>query len=150
MNTTTKSDQETKDMGKKLAASLNGGDIVCLRGELGAGKTTFVKGLAEGLGVADEIKSPTFTLMNIYKIKNTKHRTSNTHFPIDQLVHIDTYRLKNEQELIDIGVEDYLGQPGVLTVVEWPEKLLTLLENKKMTEVAIGHLEENTRKIEIS
>ena len=120
-----------------------GGDIVCLRGELGAGKTTLVKGIAQGLGVRDEIVSPTFTLMNVYDIKTLKHKNIKT------LVHIDTYRLKNERELIDIGVEDYLGDPETICVIEWPEKVQKLLKEMKTIEVTLSHSADNERRIVI-
>ncbi|OGH91153.1 MAG: tRNA (adenosine(37)-N6)-threonylcarbamoyltransferase complex ATPase subunit type 1 TsaE, partial [Candidatus Magasanikbacteria bacterium RIFOXYD12_FULL_33_17] len=94
----------TKEMivlGEKIASKLTGGDIILLQGELGAGKTTMSKGIAKGLGITDEIVSPTFTLMNVYE--NGK------------LVHIDTYRLENAGGLLEIGVEDYLGQADTIT-----------------------------------
>lgn len=137
----THSDAETRELGKKLAADVKGGDIVLLSGELGAGKTTLVKGLAGGLGIKEEITSPTFTLMNIYHRKHEKTENMKT------LVHIDTYRLRNEQELIDIGVEDYLGNSETVCVIEWPEKLQTLLKNKKVIHMSLQHLESGGRKI---
>lgn len=122
------------EIGKKIAAKLKGGDILCLYGDLGAGKTTLVKGLAKGLGIKKNITSPTFALMNMYSAK------------LHKLVHIDTYRLKNEQELVDIGIEDYLGAPDTICVIEWPEKMHKLLKNKKTLKVKIEHL-KNGRKI---
>lgn len=133
-----KSEAETIEIGKTIATSLKPGDIVCLYGDLGAGKTTLVKGLALGLGVQDTITSPTFTLMNLYSGQNT------------QLVHIDTYRLKDEQELVDIGVEDYLGAPNTICAIEWPEKIAGLLKNKKTLNIQIGHTKDNTRNITVS
>lgn len=131
MKKTTNSAEETKQLGRDLAAKLTGGMVVCLHGELGAGKTTFVKGLAEALGVTEEMTSPTFTLMNVHQVP--RHKTIKT------LVHIDTYRLKDEKELIEIGAEDYIGLPEIVTVVEWPEKIPGLLRNKKMATVTIDH-----------
>lgn len=148
MQTITHSDQETKAIGKELTAKLKGGDIVCLYGELGAGKTTLVKGLAEGLGITEEITSPTFTLMNVYPIglrtsdfglQNKSIHDRSLKSEVRTLVHIDTYRLKNEQELLEIGVEDYLRQPHTLTVIEWPEKLTNLLKNKTVITVNLDH-----------
>ncbi|MSU75634.1 MAG: tRNA (adenosine(37)-N6)-threonylcarbamoyltransferase complex ATPase subunit type 1 TsaE [Candidatus Magasanikbacteria bacterium] len=153
---TTHSDQETKDFGKKFASSLRSGDVVCLYGELGAGKTTLVKGIAEGLGIKDDITSPTFTLMNVYQIEPTPPRRppargeSPTNYKLQTLVHIDTYRLKNERELLDIGVEDYLGQPGTVTIVEWPEKVEGLLKNKKVIKITLEHGEKDERTINLS
>lgn len=140
MEIITKTTEETTEFGQKLAHQLNGGGILLLKGELGAGKTTLVKGLALGLGIQNEITSPTFTLMNIYPVNLEKIKT---------LVHIDTYRLKNEQDLLDIGVEDYLGQPNTLCIIEWPEKIAGLLKNKNTTTITIEHNTDNQRKINI-
>ncbi len=138
MEIITNSKEETYEFGKKTAKHFKGGNILLLVGELGAGKTTLMKGLAAGFGIKNEITSPTFTLMNHYHIHDQK---------IKNLVHIDTYRLKDEQELIDIGIEDYLCEPESLCVIEWPEKITELLKNKKIIIINIEHVEENKRKI---
>ncbi len=140
MQKITLSEQETKQFGMELAQKLHGGDVLCLYGELGAGKTALTKGLAFGLGITAEITSPTFTLMNIYEINNKQ-------LVISKLVHIDTYRLKDEEDLLDIGVEDYLGAPDTVCVVEWPEKIEGLLVGKKIIKIEIEHSGDNERKI---
>ena len=124
------SEQQTIKAGKKIAATLKGGDVVLLYGELGAGKTTLVKGMAAFFGIKKKITSPTFTLMNIYPVKSQSTK---------YLVHIDTYRLKDEQELNDIGIEDYLGRPEAICLIEWPEKIKKLLKNKKTLKIKIKH-----------
>lgn len=139
------SDKETVALGKKIAAKLKGGDILCLYGDLGAGKTTLVKGIAAGLGVKKIITSPTFAIMNLYKV-NSKQKTANR--PM-RLIHIDTYRLKDEQELLDIGVDDYLGKPDTICVIEWAEKVDKLLKHKKILKIYIEHSKEG-RKIVIN
>lgn len=133
---------KTTQIGQGLASKLKGGDVVLLHGELGAGKTTFVKGIAEGLGIKDDIVSPTFTLMQIYEVKSIKYK-------VEGFVHIDTYRLKNEDELKEIGVEDYLGDEETVCVVEWPEKMRGLLRDKKTIDVTIESIGENERRIKI-
>ena len=138
--TITKSQIETENFGKKLAAKLKGGDILLLSGDLGAGKTSLVKGIDKDLGIKHEITSPTFTLMNLHQIKNKKSQ-------IKQFVHIDTYRLKDEKELLEIGVEDYLGNPNTICVIEWPEKIAGLLGNKKTTSIALEHGEKPEERI---
>jgi tRNA threonylcarbamoyladenosine biosynthesis protein TsaE len=138
MEIITKSQEETIELGKKLADHFRGGDILLLNGNLGAGKTTLVKGLAAGLGVKSEITSPTFTLMNIYPANLAT---------IKKLVHIDTYRLKDERDLEEIGVEDYINSPDVFCIIEWPEKISRLLKNKKTTIITIEAQNENKRKI---
>ena len=137
------SEQETRDLGRTLPATLQGGDIVLLKGELGTGKTTLTKGIAEGLGIQEEITSPTFTLMNVYKIKNY---LSNLKGEIKNLVHIDTYRLKNEDELLAIGAEDYLGALDTICIIEWPEKIENLLRAKKVKKIFLKH-DKNDKRI---
>ncbi len=127
----TTSEQEMIDLGTKISSQLQGGDVLLLDGELGTGKTTITKGIAKGLDIQQTITSPTFTLMNVYEIPNNEK--------IKNLVHIDTYRLENEKQLIEIGVEDYLGDEDTLCIVEWPEKMKSLLENKKTIEITIVH-----------
>lgn len=132
---------ETKAIGKELARTLVGGDIIILKGELGAGKTAFTKGIAEGLEVEKEVTSPTFTLMSVYLVK---------HETIKELVHVDTYRLETYEELLEIGIEEYLGKPDTVTIIEWPEKVEKLLENRKMIVVTLkaGTTTERTITIE--
>lgn len=138
MQITTHSANETFEFGKNLASHFRGGDVLLLIGDLGAGKTTLMKGLAMGLGVTVEVSSPTFTLMNHYPTNGGN---------IKNLIHIDTYRLKDESDLKDIGVEDYLCEPDSLCVIEWPEKIIELLKNKKIFSVTIEHLGKDKRKI---
>ncbi len=113
METITKSAQETKDLGKKTAADLKGGETLALTGELGSGKTTFVQGLAEGLGVKGRIISPTFILMR-------KYLASKFDF-----YHIDFYRLEDglENEVKNLGIDDTWGKKENVVAIEWAEKI---------------------------
>lgn len=122
-----KSENETIAEGKRFAKKLRGGDVVLLYGELGAGKTTFTKGIAQGLGVTQNITSPTFTLMGVYS--GEKY----------QLCHIDTYRLKNADELRAIGAEDFIGDSKTITIIEWPEEIAALLKKIKTKKVRFTH-----------
>ncbi len=107
---TTQSEEETSAVGRELAATLSAGDIVLLYGDLGAGKTAFVRGLAEGLGVSrDEVSSPTFTLVQEYR---------GGRLP---LFHADLYRLNDPREIDDLGLEE-IAADGLLAI-EWAEKL---------------------------
>ena len=137
-------DTETVNLGKKIAAELKGGDVVLLYGELGAGKTTFTRGIAIGLGIKKNIVSPTFALMSLYDIKRLKD------CKIKRLVHIDTYRLENEKQLIEIGAEDYIGDPETVCVIEWPEKLCEFVKDRKIIKIKIKAEKNNVRKIEIN
>lgn len=131
--------EETKKNGFEFAKTLKSGDIVLLSGEMGAGKTMFTKGIAEGLGILEDITSPTFSLMNIHEVKNNPE--------IKKLIHIDTYRLENEEQLLQIGAQDYVGQKNTISVIEWPEKLDTLLIGKHVIKIEIKHLGNETREI---
>jgi tRNA threonylcarbamoyladenosine biosynthesis protein TsaE len=107
---TTHSELETADVARDLSSGLSPGSVVLLCGDLGAGKTAFVKGLAEGLGVSrDEVSSPTFTLIQEYR---------GGRLP---LLHVDLYRLDDGREIDDLGLDE-LGAEGVLAI-EWAEKL---------------------------
>lgn len=103
----TNSPEETLEQARIIGSKLHAGDVVLLRGGLGAGKTQFAKGLAQGLGFAGNVTSPTFALMQIYPGQ----------IP---LYHFDLYRLRTSSELAGIGFEEYVGRDGV-AVVEWPD-----------------------------
>ena len=103
----THSEEETMALGRYLGGMLRDGSVFALHGDLGAGKTHFVQGIAEGMGITSVVASPTFTIMNYYE--NT--------IPLQ---HFDFYRLEAEEELDDLGFDDYV-QSGV-TVIEWAEK----------------------------
>ncbi len=103
------SEAETIEFAEKFAGELKSGDVIVLSGPLGAGKTTFIKGLAKGLGISsDAVRSPSFTLVNEYRGDA-------------DLYHFDLYRMKDISELIEIGWDDYLMRDGIV-VVEWGEK----------------------------
>ena len=106
----TQSPEETEALGAALASSLRPGQVVAFRGPLGAGKTAFTRGLARGLGVTGPVTSPTYTIVNEY---------TGGRMP---LFHFDMYRLSSEEDLFDIGWEDYLDRGG-LCVVEWSERV---------------------------
>lgn len=101
----------TYDLGKKMAVLLPSGAVLGLKGDLGAGKTLFVQGLAAGLNVADEVTSPTFSLMNIYEGSKT-------------LYHFDLYRLDFAEQLQDIGFYEYSMPEEGVAVIEWPDKFM--------------------------
>lgn len=134
------SELETKKLGQELAKSFKGGEVIGLIGELGAGKTSLVKGLALGLGVKKNITSPTFIIMNIYKVKHEK---------IKNLVHVDAYRIKKGQALLGIGLGDYLGDQQSITIIEWADLVPDIL-NKKVTIIKLKHLGGDKRKISIN
>ena len=116
MDNVTNSPSETEALGETLAGQLEPGTVIAFTGDLGAGKTAFVRGLARGLGVRERVTSPTFTIVNEYE---------GGRLP---LFHFDMYRLGSADELFDIGWEDYLARGGVCAV-EWSENVSDALDN---------------------
>ena len=124
----TSSEAGTKALGEKLAGELQPGTVIAYRGDLGAGKTAFTRGLARGLGVTGRVTSPTFTIVNEYE---------GGRLP---LFHFDMYRLESSDELFDIGWEDYLSRGGVCAV-EWSEKVADALEGAMRIDIRRGESE---------
>jgi tRNA threonylcarbamoyladenosine biosynthesis protein TsaE len=133
----TKSSAETIRIGKSIGSRLLPGDVVALVGELGAGKTQFIKGLAAGVGIGNPtyISSPSFTLINEYPGKIPFY-------------HIDLFRLEREKEAEELGLEDYF-QGGGITAIEWADKIPSLLP-KEMLFIHIAYVGNNIRSIEIN
>lgn len=127
-------EEETKALGEKLASLLQPGDVITLEGELGAGKTTFTKGLAKGLGVEGNINSPTFTIIKEYK---------GGRMP---LYHMDVYRLEDSDE--DIGFDEYFHGEGI-TVVEWAHFIEDYLPEAYL-QINISYGEGNSRVLEFT
>ncbi len=110
------SPEQTRQLAAKLAQHLRGGDVLFLQGSLGSGKTTFVQGLARGLGVRDYVQSPTFILL-------TEHRGTLPDGTPVRLYHVDLYRLEEQHELTTFGLDDCLSDPAGIVVIEWSERL---------------------------
>lgn len=138
------SESETKELGRRFATEfLDNGVTVALRGELGAGKTHFTKGIAVACGLSEEeLTSPTFALLNTYEAVHPITRESFL------LNHLDCYRFEKPEELLALGVEDYFNQPDGATIVEWPERIEKYLPRPRL-EVMIEAPSEATRRITI-
>ena len=130
----TKNEAETEQAGAELARTLPDGAVVALYGDLGAGKTAFVRGMARGMGISARVSSPTFTIVNEY-------------LGARELYHFDMYRLASSDELFDIGWEDYLRRGGVCAV-EWSAIVADAFEGDEIT-VRIEMLGDEERKITI-
>ncbi|MBI4262442.1 tRNA (adenosine(37)-N6)-threonylcarbamoyltransferase complex ATPase subunit type 1 TsaE [Candidatus Uhrbacteria bacterium] len=115
--------KETQKIASEIALAAHGGDVFALQGELGAGKTVFVKAFAKALGVRGVVSSPTFLLMKTY---NVKGQVSG----VKCLVHVDAYRVHDAQELVDIGLGEYLGRPDTVVLIEWAEKVKKMFPQK--------------------
>jgi len=134
---TTKSPDETIALGRELASFLAPPKLVVLRGDLGAGKTTLVKGIAEGFDAAsqEDVTSPTFTLIHEYRGQSA------------MVYHIDLYRVDTQRELETLGLDDLMGESSVL-LIEWGEKF-ERLKRERDVEIAIQRLSDNDRRIAV-
>lgn len=129
--------EETWALARQFASELKPGDVVCLEGDLGAGKTTFTQGLAAALGVAGRVTSPTFCLVQEHRGREEASRSA-------FLVHMDLYRLRGEEDVLAIGWEDYLAE-GAILVVEWPERAGSLIP-PMAKHVVFTHLDGEERR----
>ena len=137
MQITTHSADETQALGQKLASRLAPGDVIAYFGDLGAGKTAFTRGLAQGLGITDPVTSPTYTIVNEYLSGRIP------------LFHFDMYRLSSSDELFGIGWEDYLSRGGVCAV-EWSENVEDALQDAIRVTIEKDADEPDTRHITIT
>ncbi|HLJ25604.1 MAG TPA: tRNA (adenosine(37)-N6)-threonylcarbamoyltransferase complex ATPase subunit type 1 TsaE [Candidatus Angelobacter sp.] len=134
-SSTTHSADETTQLGRQLAGDLRPGMVVLLRGDLGAGKTTLVKGIAEGFhaGSAEDVTSPTFTLIHEYR--GTKAT----------LYHIDLYRIDTQRELDTLALDDLIGPENIL-LIEWGEKFERFRRERDI-EIVIEHMGDDERRV---
>lgn len=128
---------ETSKLASQIAQNVKGGEVICLMGELGVGKTYFIKFFCGALGVkGEEVISPTFVYWR--KHEGTKFKVN----------HFDFYRVVNDEEVEDIGLEDAFGQKDAVTVIEWADKIRSYLPEARL-EIQIGFLGETERQIDL-
>lgn len=120
---TTSSRDETATLGRTVAGKMGGGEVICLSGELGSGKTVFVTGFVHYFLPHIRVLSPTFTLIRKYQThqKNVKH-----------IYHLDLYRLSESADILSLGVQEYVNRPDTVVLIEWPEKVPELSVKKRM------------------
>ncbi|RPH62922.1 MAG: tRNA (adenosine(37)-N6)-threonylcarbamoyltransferase complex ATPase subunit type 1 TsaE [Chloroflexi bacterium] len=125
--------EQTRRLGQRLGALLQPGDVICLQGDLGAGKTTFVQGLAQGWNSLDAVSSPTFVIVNVYRRADG-----------GRLFHLDTYRLDSALEAEELDLDAMLQQ-GPL-VIEWPERMASVLPAERLW-VALEYIDDTSRSL---
>ena len=128
------SEHDTEDIGASFARTLKGGTVVAMYGDLGAGKTAFVRGMARGMGLDCRVSSPTFTIVNEYLGER-------------ELIHFDMYRLSSADELFDIGWEDYLNR-GAVCAVEWSENVEDAFDGSEIR-IRFEKLSDTERRITV-
>ncbi|HSD99010.1 MAG TPA: tRNA (adenosine(37)-N6)-threonylcarbamoyltransferase complex ATPase subunit type 1 TsaE [Patescibacteria group bacterium] len=161
MKKVTNNFRETQELAKEFVSKLHGGDVLLLFGDLGSGKTTFMQGLAEGIGLKRRIISPTFIIVRRYEIpsviaseakqsnKNKIAASSSTpRNDIGFLYHIDLYRTQTMDDLKGLGLLEILQEKDAIVAIEWPEKLKDLFP-KKRWELHFDNLGEDSRSITI-
>lgn len=137
----TNSEKETLRLAKEIAAMLRGGDVLALKGDLGAGKTVLVKGIARALGIKKTVISPTFVIMMLYRA------VTRPEAKIRRLCHIDAYRI-GKNDLVSIGAPDYFARQDTVTIIEWADKVRTALP-KKTRWVEISNMGKEKRRFKL-
>jgi tRNA threonylcarbamoyladenosine biosynthesis protein TsaE len=128
------SPEQTRRLGVRLGELLRAGDLVCLEGALGTGKTCLAQGIGRGCGVTESLISPTFTLIHEYQRSHNGRA----------LYHVDLYRIANVQEALGLGLDDYLDDRSAITVIEWPERAGELLPDDRLW-ILIRRIKGNRR-----
>lgn len=142
-NTVTKSAADTQRLGEEMGPTILSGDrlsrVVCLWGDLGSGKTTFAQGFARGLGITSRLLSPTFIIVRRYQI----HKTSGF------LYHLDLYRINGSEDALAVGFSEMVADPDSIVVIEWPERLGSLLPEERL-DIKFSVLSNGNHKIKAS
>ena len=139
MKVITKNSDKTKKLGFEFAHKLNSADVILLYGDLGSGKTTFVQGLALGLGIKDRILSPTFVLQRIHVVEDHEFKSLN---------HIDLYRIEEPLEIESLGLSEILDDNSAITIIEWADRLKNFTL-KKGYKIHFKYISDTEREIEI-
>lgn len=134
---------ETKQIAKNFARKLKKKEVICFYGNLGSGKTTFIQGLAGGLGIKVRIISPTFIIVRQYKIPPANNERENTFY------HADLYRIENSKQAESLGLKEIFDQDEGVIVIEWAERITDILP-KKRWEISLENLGGNEREIRIT
>ena len=147
-----KSPEETINYALDFASHLQGGEVLALHGDLGSGKTTFTKGLAEGLKINDIITSPTFVILKEYAFRHAilrpKDNLVGCRNMVRRFIHIDAYRAESIEDIKSVGIEDYLDRSDVVLVIEWAEKIKDILP-ENVINIYFSQGKENERKIQV-
>jgi tRNA threonylcarbamoyladenosine biosynthesis protein TsaE len=134
----TNSFEETRKLGKDFAETLKKGDAICLYGDLGSGKTTFIQGMAKGLGIKNRIISPTFVIVRCYKLQNQESS--------ERFYHMDLYRIGSEKDIEGLGIGEIINDKNNIVAVEWADKLGNQKLQKKIN-IEFSYESDNVRRI---
>ncbi|MDO8621910.1 MAG: tRNA (adenosine(37)-N6)-threonylcarbamoyltransferase complex ATPase subunit type 1 TsaE [bacterium] len=149
------SEADTERIAAHFAKTLRGGEVVLLDGDLGAGKTVFVRGLARGLGIHGRITSPTFVLMRVHEVpkKRAEGRRSKTitssPSTINSFVHVDAYRVRDARDLEAVGLFEWIGRPDAVVAIEWGERVEKALRRFRPIRIAMRSTTGDDRRVVI-
>jgi len=135
METITNNSKETQKLGEDFAKEIKEGGMVCLSGDLGAGKTTFAQGLLKGLGCSGPFTSPTFTIVKEYKVESIKYKA----------YHMDCYRIKKE-DMINLGWKEIIAEPKNIVIIEWAKRIKNIIPQKAIW-IKFEWIDEEKRRI---
>lgn len=153
----TKNSKETQELGAELAKKMRGGEVICLSGELGAGKTTFTQGFLKELGAKGPYTSPTFLIMKQYKLgtrnakrvtQNAEHKMRSTIHVVRYAYHVDAYRV-DEKDVLNLGWEEIIADKKNVVIVEWAERIEKIIP-KKAIQIKFEWVNEDERRITLS
>jgi tRNA threonylcarbamoyladenosine biosynthesis protein TsaE len=133
-----RSEADTEEYSSRVAQQLKPGTVIALHGDLGAGKTVFTRGFARGLGITEPVSSPTYTIIQEYRLPES-----------GWLFHLDLYRIDDYLAALAFGVEEYLDDPDAYILAEWPERIEEILPGNTI-HITIEHVGENERRISLS
>jgi len=139
--------EETQKLSEDFAKKLGNYNIIALYGDLGSGKTTFVQGLAKGLGITRRIISPTFIILRSYKLKSQIPNLKSQ--KVKFFYHVDLYRIKDENDIEGLGIDEIIRNKENIVVIEWAEKISNILPPNRW-DIKFEHLKDDKRKITIS
>ena len=131
-----RSPEQTRRIGMRLGSALQAGDLICLQGDLGAGKTTFVQGIAQGWGSLDSVSSPAFILVNMYRRADQSH-----------LFHMDAYRLDSTPEAEELDLDSMLAESAL--IIEWPERMAGLIPAERLW-INLEHVDDEEREMKFN
>jgi tRNA threonylcarbamoyladenosine biosynthesis protein TsaE len=140
----TNSSEETQKLGENFSQKLKGGDFIAFYGELGSGKTTFIQGLARGLGIQRRIISPTFIIMRIYDLRFKIQESGPKKF-----YHVDLYRTGSRHDLLGVGLDQIIQDQDNIVALEWAEKMGDMLPKKRI-DIKLEYLGDNKRRITVT
>lgn len=136
------SEEETFEIGADFSSRLQAGDVIAFYGELGAGKTEFIKGICQGMSVEEIVSSPTYTIVNQYTGEDRRRRA------VD-IYHVDLYRIENAGELIEVGLSELLADGNSIKLIEWAENAEVILPAERYDIYFVALDDENSRRIEV-